>query len=435
MNRILKRVYSCSVFKILLSGVGISTSAATMVRYFPNPFEDYSPEVDLVIPKDSLVQQITDHVNTITKRFKPTQKNVDGGLYVGVTGISYMFYRLSKNPELIENRPYYVQKSMEYLAPALETSAGESTSFLLGDCGTYALATVVMKNANDERFVDMMRQFVSLYARYLEPNFIKCGADELFVGRAGYIAAALWMHRELGTPVLSKEELYKICDVIVESGRERNTDVPLNLPLMYHYYKTYYLGAAHGTSFILQMLITVPNYLEYNPRAAKEIRDSIEILTLLQKSDGNFPSCLEEVRAQEHKLVHWCHGAPGIVYLLAKAAMVFPNDERFMQACENAADAVWEKGLLYKGPGICHGVAGNAYVFLLLYRLTKNPKYLHRAKCFANFMTTEKFINDARLPDNPMSLYEGYAGTTCFLSDLLWPEAAEFPFEDVFYVY
>ena len=36
-----------------------------------------------------------------------------------------------------------------------------------------------------------------------------------------------------------------------------------------------------------------------------------------------------------------------------------------------AGDLCWARGLLKKGPGICHGVAGTGYVFLLLYRLTK----------------------------------------------------------------
>ena len=46
---------------------------------------------------------------------------------------------------------------------------------------------------------------------------------------------------------------------------------------------------------------------------------------------------------------------------------------------------VWNRGLL-KRVGICHGVSGNAYVFLSLYRLTGNVEYLYRAKAFACFL-------------------------------------------------
>ncbi len=126
-----------------------------------------------------------------------------------------------------------------------------------------------------------------------------------------------------------------------------------------------------------------------------------------------------------------CFLSAGVVYLLAKAYLVW-KDEKYLQACLKCGELTWEKGLLKKGPGICHGVAGSGYVFLLLYRLTSDDKHLHRALKFAEFMFTEEFKLRARRPDTPYSLYEGTAGTVCFLADLLRPQKAEFPFFDVF---
>ena len=57
-----------------------------------------------------------------------------------------------------------------------------------------------------------------------------------------------------------------------------------------------------------------------------------------------------------------------------------------------AGDLCWERGLLRKGPGICHGVAGSGYVFLLLYRLTGDRQQLARAQCCAHFLFTEVFL-------------------------------------------
>lgn len=130
-------------------------------------------------------------------------------------------------------------------------------------------------------------------------------------------------------------------------------------------------------------------------------------------------------------LVHWCHGAPGAIYLLIKAYLVF-RDDKYLHACMRAADLVWHKGLLTKGPGICHGIAGSGYVFLVMYRLTNDPKYLHRANQFASFLTHNDFSRFARVPDCPFSLYEGVAGTVCYLIDLLHPQTASFPFMNVF---
>jgi lantibiotic modifying enzyme len=50
-----------------------------------------------------------------------------------------------------------------------------------------------------------------------------------------------------------------------------------------------------------------------------------------------------------------------------------------MERALSAGDVVWERGLLRKGYGVCHGTAGNGYVFLTLYRITNDPKWLHRA--------------------------------------------------------
>ncbi|XP_075981763.1 lanC-like protein 3 homolog [Anticarsia gemmatalis] len=405
-----------------------------MVRFFPNPYDDYKPGAINVIDKDAISDQISEYVQNISKRLQATRKNVDGGLYVGVTGVSFMFLYLAKNSLLSANKSMYLEKSLEYLKPALEVSAGEKTSFLLGDAGTYALATVLYKELSSDNYTESLKMYKSLYPYYLNPKFMKSGGDEFFVGRSGYLAGALWISRELKTSVFTNEELYKICDLIVASGRDYSAKHKSPCPLMYHYYNTEYLGAAHGISFILQMLLTVPGYLKHNKSAAQDIKATVEFVATLQTAEGNWPCCMEEVGLTDHKLVHWCHGAPGTVYLMAKAYQTY-KDKRYLEACIKAADFVWGKGLLRKGPGICHGVAGNGYVFLLLHRMTGDEKYLHRAKMFAEFLTDDEFIRDARLPDNPESLYEGTAGTVCFLADLLVPDKAEFPFQDVFSTY
>lgn len=103
-----------------------------------------------------------------------------------------------------------------------------------------------------------------------------------------------------------------------------------------------------------------------------------------------------------------------------------------MTACTQFAELTWQRGLLKKGPGICHGVAGSGYVFLLMYRLTGDQHYLHRAVKFAEFLEDPEFIQGARTPDSPESLYEGLAGTVCFVADLMQPDKAEFPFFNVF---
>ena len=47
-------------------------------------------------------------------------------------------------------------------------------------------------------------------------------------------------------------------------------------------------------------------------------------------------------------------------------------------------------------------------------------------------MTADSFQQKAKTPDNPLSLFEGFAGAVCYLNDLMNPRAAEFPLMDVF---
>lgn len=404
----------------IMSGAG-----RRMPRYFPNTFEEFNPNTREGLDKENELRRISQCVSKLTAH-QPSDFPVDGGLYVGVAGIAYSLYHISKNPLLVEKKEVYIKKAVEYINPCLGTK--RDSSFLLGSAGIFALAAALFKKAGApyDKYVKFYKQLYSTHLIHTSDN----GDDELFVGRAGYLAGILWLTRELGEPVEPPERIHKICDYIFLSGKDYACKHNSPCPLMYEYYGTEYVGAAHGVSFILQMLLSVPDYLACNYNVAEDVKTTIDYLLSLQDAEGNWPACLGELHLKKHELVHWCHGAPGVIYLMAKAYLVY-SDEKYKEACLKAGELVWKKGLLTKGPGICHGVSGNGYVFLLLYRLTNDQIHLYRAKRFADFMGCDEF-KKARCPDNPLSLYEGLAGSLCFLSDLIYPDKAEFPFQDVF---
>lgn len=259
------------------------------------------------------------------------------------------------------------------------------------------------------------------------------GSDEMFIGRAGYLSGCLWLQRKLGRQVLPEVKIFQLCDVIVESGRRFSRKVSSKSPLMFSYYETQYLGAAHGLTGILLQLLSVPQYLDQNPSAEKDIKASVNFLLSVQCYDGNFPCSMGEVkepRKYGDELVHWCHGAGGTALLMARAYQVW-RDSSYMSALIKAANCVWRKGLLRKGPGLCHGVSGSGYVFLLLHRMTGDVSWLHRAVKFAEFLFSDQF-RTARDPDNPVSLFEGWSGAVIFCTDILFPNQAAFPFHEVF---
>ena len=107
------------------------------------------------------------------------------------------------------------------------------------------------------------------------------------------------------------------------------------------------------------MLLSFPEHFSKRKDVESLIHKAVDYVLACECSNGNYPPVPGEVRHQEDELVHWCHGAPGVVYLLAKAYLTW-KDEKYLQAMRRSANLIWYKGLLRKGPGICHGVAGNA---------------------------------------------------------------------------
>ena len=76
---------------------------------------------------------------------------------------------------------------------------------------------------------------------------------------------------------------------------------------------------------------------------------------------------------------------PAVCYLgrsfssaLIFIAQVF-KEEKYLKDAVECSDVIWQRGLLRKGYGICHGTAGNGYSFLSLYHITQDKKYLYRA--------------------------------------------------------
>ena len=109
------------------------------------------------------------------------------------------------------------------------------------------------------------------------------------------------------------------------------------------------------------MLLNFPEHFASRRDVETTIHQAVDYVLSCELPNRNYPPVPGEVRGQEDELVHWCHGAPGVVYLLAKAYLTW-KDDKYLQAAKRCAELTWQRGLLRKGPGICHGVAGEACV-------------------------------------------------------------------------
>jgi hypothetical protein len=84
-----------------------------------------------------------------------------------------------------------------------------------------------------------------------------------------------------------------------------------------------------------------------------------------------------------------------------------------------AGNLVWRAGPLAKGPGICHGTAGNGYAFLKLHQRTGDSVWLTRAQAFAMHAIAQSEWARQQYGRRRYSLWTGDPGLAVYLSHCL----------------
>lgn len=102
-------------------------------------------------------------------------------------------------------------------------------------------------------------------------------------------------------------------DEIIKGGRRLAEQG--RCPLMYEWHGKKYWGAAHGLAGIMHALMD----MELEPDEVEDIKVTLRYMIKSRFPSGNSPSSEGN---KSDRLVHWCHGAPGIALTLAKAAQV-----------------------------------------------------------------------------------------------------------------
>jgi hypothetical protein len=121
--------------------------------------------------------------------------------------------------------------------------------------------------------------------------------------------------------------------------------------------------------------------------------------------------------------VQWCHGAPGII---ATVGDLIP-----VRLAIGGGELTWQAGPLCKGPGLCHGTAGNGFAFLKLHDRTGDPRWLDRARCFAMHAIEQVRRQRAALGRGRYTLWTGDIGVALYVQACLDASAA-FPTIDGF---
>ncbi|KAG6816715.1 hypothetical protein H0H87_003575 [Tephrocybe sp. NHM501043] len=326
---------------------------------------------------------IYDVLNTTVQRIsKLGHQSHNRSIYVGLAGITFLQYPLLNSAELLPKE----------LSPTVLSSAGNQ---VLMDC------------------------LKSTFGRVIRPKPSRISFLENDVG-----LMTLLLLRVIGT----------------ERGNDHSPlleNVPFALQVIWAAIQSV-TDSGDDTSGILLALWNCPfNVVE---PYVDDLVKTLEWLVHTQDQTGNWPSkAPDNAYRCDNELVQWCHGASGILILLSKASRQrgygIVLDERLREKVDTAmiqgAQVVYSTGLLTKGIGICHGVAGSVYALLAVSQALDNRhnilsngssvylrEALHLALLAAAYEELEK--NGAmRVPDHPWSLYEGAAGMCCAWVDVL----------------
>ncbi|KAF6208776.1 hypothetical protein GE061_014516 [Apolygus lucorum] len=338
----------------------------------------------------------------------------DYTIYTGYCGIAlYHFNVFRRNGN---KKSYEIAKSLALRA--CKNLNGKRISFLTGDSGPLALATIFHIRDEEHREADKtIDRLIQLGNSAPEST-----PDEILYGWSGYVYALTFVNMFSTTSVIPEKDILNALRRIMRNGvclaQRRGVKFP---PLMWEWHNKNYLGAAHGVAGILYTL------LKYNQWATDHeknnlIKPTLDWLVTQRYDSGNFMS---SDSSSEDRLVQWCHGAPGFTSLLILASESY-GDESYLKLALETGDITWNRGLIKKGYSLCHGVAGNAYAFVELFKKTKEPRDLYRAAAFMEWCLSYPKCQGLK-PDRPYSLYEGIMGLLYFLTDLKNPLDAAFP--------
>ena len=176
------------------------------------------------------------------------------------------------------------------------------------------------------------------------------------------------------------------------------------------------LGPAHGLAGVVDALGRRPDLLPRD-RLVPGTAAVVEATAIREGALANWPPALDDplVHSSGTIRTQWCHGAPGIVASLA----ALPQDDRLDPLLLAGGELTWTAGPLRKGPGLCHGTAGNGFALLKLFTRTGDERWLERAKRFAMHSAAQVEAARREYGRGRYSLWTGDVGTAIFLGQCL----------------
>eukprot|EP01083_Nonionella_stella_P246871 856593_1 len=217
-------------------------------------------------------------------------------------------------------------------------------------------------------------------------------------GLAGMLYNALLLNNHFEKEIIDisiiKNLIYHCMDIGIETGESLNTNY------LQYYFPEFenclMYGPGHGSSGWIKHVFNAYNMypkelsdlFDIDSKYYIALKNTLDFYVEIQLDDGNTPTntkdgCLKIYGDNSDARVQWCHGSPAFQNIFFESSILFQNinqtaaDEYFLAGVESL-EATWKRGILTKGPILCHGISGNIIMFWeSAYFLQKlNEKYL-----------------------------------------------------------
>jgi hypothetical protein len=358
--------------------------------------------------------------------FWPAHPSDDGvadgnpSVYFGAAGVIWALdylHRVGAASASVDFRPV-LPKLLQQTIVAFESNSptdyAKHGSLLFGDMGA---ALVAMRLAPATHLADLVY-------RRAEAN-IRLPIRELMWGMPGSMLAAI--HMAGMTQETRWRALFEVQATRLLADLEETPQGRLWTQDLYGQ-RDCFLGPVHGFAGNVIPLLRGWDWL--TPAQRAEVADFAPktLAANAWRSEIGTTWGPRSKREDWRRICQHCHGAPGMVTTFADAPFASPElDELLLDAGRFA----WAAGPLTKGSNLCHGTGGNGYAFLKLYRRTKDPVWLDRARQFAMTAIVQYRGSQIAVGRGRYSLWTGDVGLAIYLWDCITGEP-RFPTINVF---
>lgn len=361
---------------------------------------------------------------------------ISEGLYSGTAGIVYYFMELHKRT----NDERYLKAVVEgarWLEHHCASNSTDYYAFYTGRMGVSYLMLVLARYFNDDSYKTKALKIAEGCEAFLTTDR---KIDDLINGCSGTLLGLLHLHAATGD-----EGVLKSIEKYTEHLIERANITP---------YGFYWdrsgtnikglCGFSHGAAGIGYVFLELGRYFgndSFYQLAEKafsyenhlfseefnnwpDFRRGFYDEKTLNENKNQYLAGKKEYFLTPGDMSAWCHGAPGIGLSRIRAYELLKKDQ-YMQDLNKAVEKTKQASLVSElsvaSCILCHGVGGNAILFLEAYRTFGNPEYLALARQAGEralsckekagiYLSGYAFVDN----ENDISLFMGDAGIGYF---------------------